>query len=604
MKKNYKMKKNIIFVLALMLGQFYSCTDKLVEEYHSDVTQDFMKTPSGFKMGLNSVYSTMKTMYGYEEGIHGMMNPGTDEMKSNLSANNRTSNIAMYHLENYNTDNEYPRKLWEDAYYNINTLNYLIENAANVDVTTSALTDAQRTQYLGEAKFMRAFFYFNMVQQFGDVTVTTTYNTMPVTSATRDDMMKAYDVIIADLTEAIKICSPSPRTNSLESGRASAAAARHLLARAYLTLAWAYDKSPANYPNNPHNKYYNPAKAKEYYQKAYDTATSLINDAPALGISLMPNFSDIFDEANDAPSIKNTEALFVARMDWDENNTYGARSTLNHYYVNGYDAYLGERNVKDGRTYSWDNPNTYTYNAFTRRDVDTRYNGTFQTVWFATKLMNGGKVTYSIDGVSQTFDWKLNTIGDTALYYPGYKMTAAQIKARTSNRGGKNQYVIFTPEAYNGKAIFPTITKFLDRTRAVPNDNSDRSYIVFRLGETYLLAAEAAFKNGDNANAAKYINVLRERARNKMNSIVGALDIQPSDVTLDFILEERTRELLAEHCRWADLTRTGTLIERVKKYDEGPAAINIREKHLLRPIPKRQIDRVTTGTPYPQNTGW
>lgn len=598
------MKKNIVLVLAIILGLFYSCNDALVEEYHSDITQDFMKTPAGFKMGLNSVYATMKTMYGYEEGIHGMMNPGTDELKSNIGGGNRTSNIAQYHLENYNTDNEYPRKLWEDAYYNINTLNYLIENAATVDVTTTALTETQRNQYLGEAKFMRAFFYFNLVQQFGDVTVTTTYNTMPVTSATREDMLKAYDVIIADLLDAITLSSPSPRMNNLESGRASVVAASHLLARVYLTLGWAYDKSTANYPNNSHNKYYNPGKAKEFYQKAYDAASNLIADAPALGISLMPNFADVFDEANDAPTIKNTEALLVARMDWDENNVYGGRSTLNHYYVNGYDAYLGERNLKDGRSYSWNNPNAYTYNAFTNRDIDTRYNGTFQTVWYATKLQNGGKVTYAIDGTSQTFDWKLTTIGDTALYYPGYKLSAAQIKAKTQNRNGKNQYIIFTPEAYNGRNIFPTITKFLDRTKAVPNDNSDRSFIVFRLGETYLLAAEAAFKNGDNANAAKYINVLRERARNKTNSTSGALDIQASDVTLDFILEERTRELLAEHCRWADLTRTGTLVERVKKYDEGPAAINIRDKHMLRPVPKRQIERVTTGEPYPQNTGW
>ena len=98
---------------------------------------------------------------------------------------------------------------------------------------------------------------------------------------------------------------------------------------------------------------------------------------------------------------------------------------------------------------------------------------------------------------------------------------------------------------------------------------------------------------------------MRERARNKETSKIGALDITPAQVTLDFILEERTRELLAEHCRWADLARTGTLIERVRKYDNGRAYENItEEKHWLRPIPQIQIDRVTTGTPYPQNLGW
>jgi len=603
MNKNMKKLIYILFI-PLLIASFWACEDKLEEENHSNLTQDFLKTPNGFKMGLNSVYSTLKTMYGYEEGIHGMMNPGTDELKSNIGGGNRASNMAQYHLENYNTDNEYPRKLWTDAYVNINTLNFLIENADIVDVTTSSLTPAQRDQYLGEARFFRAFFYFYLVQQFGDITVTTTYNDKPSTSATRHDMLEAYEVIISDLEGAIANCSPSLQQNKLESGRASGAAARHLLAKVYLTLGWVYDKDASRYPNNTHNKYYNASKAQEYYKKAYDVAAKLISDAPALGISLMTDYSDVFDENNDAPSGKNKEELFVARMDWDENSIYGARTTLNHYYVNGYDSYLGERNINDGRCYSWNNPNSYAYNVFTNRDIDTRYNGTFQTVWYATKAQNGGTVTYTISGVDESFSWKLNTVGDTAIYYPGYKMSADEIRKRTQNRGVKNNYIIFTPEAYNGRAIFPTITKFLDRTRAVPNDNSDRSFIIFRLGETYLLAAEAAYKMNDNANAAKYINILRERARNKENSVYGALDIKDSDITLDFILEERTRELLAEHCRWTDLVRTGTLLERVRKYDEGPAAINIQDKHMLRPIPKRQIERVTTGTPYPQNPSW
>ena len=111
----------------------------------------------------------------------------------------------------------------------------------------------------------------------------------------------------------------------------------------------------------------------------------LIADASSLGLKLMDNFADIFDEVNDAPSGKNKEELFVARMDWDDDNTFGGRSTLNHYFVNGYDQYLGERNINDGRCYSWINPTSYTYNAFNNRDKDTRYKATFQTVWYATK---------------------------------------------------------------------------------------------------------------------------------------------------------------------------------------------------------------------------
>lgn len=583
------------------------CSDFLEEENHSKVTQDFMGTPSGFSMALNSVYATLRTTYSYEEGIHGLTNPGTDELKNNIGGSNRCATLANYDPEQFNANNEYPRKLWNDAYVDINTLNYMIENAAKVDVTTATLTAAKRDQYLGEAHFMRAFIYFNLVQQFGDVTMTTTYNSKPGTSAERHDMVQIYEqVIVPDLLEAVRLCSPSPQQNNLESGRPSAATARHLLSRVYLTLGWVFDKNPSNpaYAGNTQTKYYNPSKAREYYKKAYDTAVSLIEDAPSLGLMLMPKFADVFDEANDAPSGKNKEELFVARMDWDLNNTYGGRSTLNHYFVNGYDAYLGERNIHDGRCYSWINPTAYTYATFNNRDKDTRYEATFQTVWYATKKQKGGEINYVIDGKNEVFKWDYTVVGDTALYYPGYYMSADEIRAKTQNRDG-NHYIIFTPDAYNGRAIFPTIMKFLDRTRTNFNDNTDRSYIIFRLAETYLLAAEAAYKLDDNTNAAKYINVVRERARNKQTCAQGALDIAPSDVTLDFILEERTRELLGEHCRWNDLVRTGTLIERVRKYDDGRAKQNISEvKHWLRPIPQQMINRVTTGNPYPQNPNW
>lgn len=597
------MKKQFYYILAILfLSIFFSgCQDWLDEENHSSTTQDFLKTPQGFKMGLNSAYSVLGSMYGDEGGIHGLMNPGTDEYKSSTTGNRATS-LVNYDLTGFTASNEYMSNLWSNVYTNVNTLNYMIEHVEEIPVGNE-MTLAQRTQYLGEAKFMRAFFYFNLVQQFGDITVSTSFNDQPTRSATRNDMLEAYDLIIADLTDAITQCSPSLQQGGLEAGRASGAAARHLLARVYLTLGWAYDKNPATYPNNSHNKYYNPSKAQEYYKKAYDTASQLITDAPSLGLSLMPSFADVFDEANDDPSGKNKEELFVARMDWDLDNTYGRRSALNHYFVNGYEAYMGERNINDGRCYSWFNPNNYTYNAFNNRDKDTRYNATFQKVWYATKVQKGGTVSYNINGQKEAFDWKYDVVGDTAIYYPGYNMTAAEIKAMTQNRTG-NKYIIFTPEAYDGYKIFPTMTKFLDRTRSQYNDDSDRSYVIFRLGETYLLAAEAAYKMNDNANAAKYINAVRERARNKATTVTGALDIAASDVTLDFILEERTRELLGEHCRWADLARTGTLLTRVRLYDDGQAKINIKDKHQLRPIPQSQIDRVTVGERYPQNEGW
>ena len=81
------------------------------------------------------------------------------------------------------------------------------------------------------------------------------------------------------------------------------------------------------------------------------------------------------------------------------------------------------------------------------------------------------------------------------------------------------------------------------------------------------------------------------------------MDITTANLSLDFILDERSRELTGENMRWLDLVRTNKLLERVRLHNKE-ASPNIQSKHILRPIPQAQIDAVTTGTPYPQNPGW
>lgn len=108
---------------------------------------------------------------------------------------------------------------------------------------------------------------------------------------------------------------------------------------------------------------------------------------------------------------------------------------------------------------------------------------------------------------------------------------------------------------------------------------NDVAYV--RLAETYLLLAEAQLAQGGAAGAAETINVLRRRA--------GASEIDAADVTLDFILEERSRELLAEEERRYTLIRTGTFAQRVRAYNPAVAP-NFEDHHVLLPIPQRVID--------------
>jgi starch-binding outer membrane protein, SusD/RagB family len=107
----------------------------------------------------------------------------------------------------------------------------------------------------------------------------------------------------------------------------------------------------------------------------------------------------------------------------------------------------------------------------------------------------------------------------------------------------------------------------------------DQPYL--RLAETYLLLAEAEMKQGKLTEAAEHLNVLRRRAH--------ASEITPAQVTMDFILDERARELLTEEHRRYTLLRTGTWLERTRKYNPvaGP---NIAEHNALYPIPQVVID--------------
>jgi hypothetical protein len=115
-----------------------------------------------------------------------------------------------------------------------------------------------------------------------------------------------------------------------------------------------------------------------------------------------------------------------------------------------------------------------------------------------------------------------------------------------------------------------------------------------RLGETYLLLAEAQFNQGKLAEAAASINVLRTRAQ--------APQVTPSQITLNFILDERARELIGEEQRRITLVRTGTLVERTLRLN-GASVTGLTDKNLLLPIPQTSIDLNSSGG-LTQNPGY
>lgn len=142
------------------------------------------------------------------------------------------------------------------------------------------------------------------------------------------------------------------------------------------------------------------------------------------------------------------------------------------------------------------------------------------------------------------------------------------------------------------------------------NDPSTRPVVLTRFSEVYLIGAEAYLQAGDKQKAAELLNVIRQRAAfRKTNTsaqntaAAEAMNITANDVTIDFILDERTRELHGEWMRRDDLVRTKSLVRRIKAWnpEAGPF---IKDFHILRPIPQSQIDRTVEGPKFPQNEGY
>jgi len=241
------------------------------------------------------------------------------------------------------------------------------------------------------------------------------------------------------------------------------------------------------------------------------------------------------------------------------------------------------RDTENGRPWKRFRPTNHLLSLWDRTK-DARYDKGYKHVWYANKPIPGQKV------------------GDTAVYIPGPGVDRNGVDQDGKWTQAAKDGVLFqvhTTDIYN-QIIFPSLNKWIDNTR--PNrqhTQGQRDFILMRLADAYLIRAEANLKLGNAALAAEDLNVIRKRAA--WEGQEAAMEITANDVTIDFILDERARELVGEGHRWFDLVRNNKLIERVKAHNID-AKDNIQSYHILRPIPLDQIDRTEGG--YAQNPGY
>ncbi|MBD0295316.1 MAG: RagB/SusD family nutrient uptake outer membrane protein [Flavisolibacter sp.] len=597
----YKIISSALFIAFALLGN--GCKKMLEEHPQSGIVPSFFNSPAGVLGGISGVYNDIRSQWG-TEGFSAEMVAGTDEHLAGASA----SGIQLYTYNGLTGSNF--GSAWGVAFQDINTLNGVLQYGQTIDVP-----EATKKQYLAQAKFLRAFWYFYLVQTFGDVPLHTEFITVPSQAAKRDPAAQVYEQIIKDLTEAAADLPNTPTAPFLGKP-ATKPVAQYLLAKAYLTRGWL---------NN----------TQADFVQAYTIAAAIIENKGIYGLDLWQDYADAFNPANDYGK----ETLFVSEHSSDPK--YGqympgasggaAQNLTPWFYIWNYPSNSGVnsfknasgalvnsgastmvRDVPNGRPYIRTRPNTdpgpqtgkrYILDqAFADRTNDSRYANTFQTVWISnTPVTNSATAANNQRGIS----YSMTPGVDTAIWIPDFEVPGAP--QFVDSRPFKG--IVIPPSLWNN-SYFPVVKKFMDPSRTGVNDPSTRPVVIYRFADVYMIAAEAYFKAGKLQEAADMLNVIRQRAAfRKTNTAAqnaaaaAAMTITPAQVTLDFILDERTREFYGEWQRWLDLVRTRSLVTRVKAWNRE-AAPYIKNEYMLRPIPQSQIDRTVEGPAFPQNPGY
>ena len=544
--------KSIILVIALMAFISQSCEDFLKEELVTDVSaSSYYTTPAGLEDAVDGTYAYLKYIYGPPERGFTMNTFGTDVHTNGADGGHK---VVNWYDNNFNSSEGHVRETWQRIYQGINQANAVLNRSQGIE----GLDEETLRVRLAEVKFIRAFWYFYLVQQWGDVHLSLEETEGVEVEANRTPAAEIYaNAIIPDLLDAVTNLPPEQP----DYGRATRAVAEFILAKVYLT------------------------RAQKSYAQSGDAAEAerlMTNVIGNYSFDLVEDFGDLWDYDNQINeeviwSVQNTQDLIL-------NGSEGNRGHL--YFLMEYDKLPGmQRDTENGRPWKRFRPTDFSLNMWDR-DNDSRYDKTYKHVWYSNNESN-----IPLD----ENDNPKYQLGDTALFIPG----PGKDDDWPQSRKDATRYIVYTTDQYTER-LFPSLNKFIDPNRPDrQHTQGSRDFVIARLADAYLIRAEARFLQSKNQEAADDINVVRRRAA--WPGMEAAMEITAGDVTIDFILDERARELDGEMQRWHDLVRTGKLVERVRLHNPQ-ASGNIQDYHVLRPIPQNQIDRTLGG--YPQNCGY
>jgi len=535
----------ILTAVAIIIAAFSSCKKNYLDEKpYSSYTPLTLTDSLGFEASLVGLYQleTGFLTYSSRQGWPSVWQVGTDV--ANSTANQEGIEVPYYNYATLTNTDAAASYTWGKYYSLINNANIIIDGVAGPNV--SGLSPNGKKTVEAEARFFRAYAYDNLASLYGKVPLVVHALTAPKLDFVRAPVDDVNAQIVNDLTYAaanlpdVGAISAKFLSNGKPAGRANKYMAMQLLAQVYLRM----------------NK----------NDLAEQTAQAIISSG---------KFSLV-------------------------NSRYGVRAAGAGDYYSDMFVYGNQRRSQGSKEAIWvleqENPSTVVGG-----NVD---NAQQRRVWVAAY--------YNIQGLALCDSLGGRGIGrlrlsNWVLYglYPTGDMRNSQysIKRRYYYNDPAYPALLGKQVPFNNAdtlfKICPSTTKW---GAFDPNDTFGyamiKDFIMMRLGETYLLLAEAQVKQGKTTEAAASINALRTRAN--------APQVTAGQMTLDFVLDERARELIGEENRRLTLMRTGTLVTRALRLNANDAQkpiTGLTNTNLLLPIPLSEI-QLNKDAVLDQNPGY
>lgn len=516
------MKLNRILFAALIASitgsSITSCSESFLDEnLTTQYSTDRFKTQEGLDELVTGAYQKLKFKFNYIWGIQ-CYNMGVDEF---TDANNVIPAWNHYSQDLNSSENAANQPIWDNYYGLVEPANILIQNIPQYYNQSSPTYNTR----LGEAHFLRAYAYFELVKQFGGVPLKLVPSTSAETYFTRNSAEEIYTQVISDFGEAYRLLPDKGESI----GRINKYAAAHFLAKAHLFRASElYSDWNSNYIASD-------LDAVIQYGSEVVDAHPLCNDYVELWDYEQPN------GANE----KVSEVILAAQFSNDE-STWGRYGNQMHLYYpavyQGNDIGGCKRDISGGREFSYVSATEYTMQVFDRVN-DSRFWKSFITCYGANETKSAPTwiaedMPYAPAGVKEGdkrfsggelgMKYIVNDPGDNR--YEKYPNAPAYTVLKDGKMCNTYTYVRYfkgqehswniNEKTGNYYDIIPhkrsvALSKFRDGYRvSIASQFGTRDAIIARSADDVLMVAEAYIRKGE-ANydkAVEWMNKLRERA--------------------------------------------------------------------------------------------